>query len=405
MGKLTALKVKNAKPGRHVDGQGLMLMVRAEGSRSWVLRVQVNGRRRDFGLGSTLSLLEAREKAARWRKLAKEGIDPSAEARRAIVMIPSFAEAARAYHADQKAGWKSPKHAAQWLKTLEVYAFAAIGSKTVDAIDASDMWSVLGPIWQDKPEQARRVRQRMGTVLDFAKAKGWRDTDAPMRALTKISSRQRKKAGNLSAMPYAEIPTLMRRLGIAEQTMGRRALQFQLLNASRSGEVRGASWDEIDLERAEWKIPAERMKGKAEHIVPLSASAVAILRDLAELIGKRRGELVFAGAKGKPLSDMTLGKAFKADGGGGYTVHGTARSGFRDWVAEQTTFPGEWAEAALAHAVPNKVEAAYRRTKFLEQRRKLMAAWADYLVGRSSVITLAVTKAALDQNDLSVGKL
>jgi integrase len=181
----------------------------------------------------------------------------------------------------------------------------------------------------------------------------------------------------------------MQRLREADQTMGRRALQFCLLNASRSGEVRGATWGEVDLTRAAWTIPANRMKGGVEHIVPLSPAALAILTDLAGLVGGKPDELIFPGTKGQPLSDMTLSKAFKTAGGEGYTVHGTARSGFRDWVAEQTSFPGEWAEAALAHAVSNKVEAAYRRTKFFEQRRKLMVAWADYLRGREKVVRIA----------------
>jgi integrase len=393
MGKLTALQVKNAKPGRHVDGQGLILLVRPEGSRSWVLRVQAMGKRRDFGLGSTLTLTEAREKAAFWRKLAKSGVDPSLESKRVRQVIPTFATAARTYHASQTAGWRSPKHAAQWLTTLETYAFPSLATVTVDRIEAADMWAVLGPIWQDKPETARRVRQRMGTVLDFAKAKGWRETEAPMRALTKLSSRQLTKAGNHPALPYSEIPALMQRLRATDQTMGRRALQFCLLNASRSGEVRGATWGEVNLERAEWTIPATRMKGGVEHIVPLTPPALAILTDLSGLVDDKPDEPIFPGTKGQALSDMTLSKVFKAAGGQGYTVHGTARSGFRDWVAEQTSFPGEWAEAALAHAMPNKVEAAYRRTKFLEQRRTMMTAWSDYLTMKKNVVALSAVAA------------
>jgi integrase len=380
MGRLTAVQVRNAKPGRHVDGQGLILLVRSSGSRSWVLRVQVNGKRRDYGLGSTLSLAEAREKAIAWRKLAKNGTDPSRQTKQALRIIPTFEAAARSYHEAQKGGWKNGKHAAQWLRTLEVYAFPSLGSRTVDDIEATDIWSALGPIWQERPETARRVRQRIGTVLDFAKAKGWRETEAPMRAVAKIASRQRRSAGHFAALPYRELPGLLSRLLAAEQTIGRRALQFAILNASRSGEVRGAKWSEIDLERQEWTIPGERMKKGMQHIVPLSSQAIAILSELRVLFGSSPEALVFPGQAGKPLSDMTLAKAFKANGGQGFTVHGTARSSFRDWVAEQTSFPGDWAEAALAHSLPNKVEAAYRRTTFLEQRRALMEAWAAFLI-------------------------
>jgi integrase len=392
LAKLTALKVKNTGPGRHGDGGGLFLVVRPEGSKAWVLRVQLNGKRRDFGLGGVdvLPLGEAREKAAAWRKLAKSGMDPSVEAKRVTTVIPTFEKAAAEYHVNAKRGWKNSKHANQWISTLKAYAYPTLGKLSVNAIDAPLIWSALGAIWQEKPETARRVRQRIASVLDYAKANGWRETEAPMRALGKIASRQTAKAGNFAAMPYAAMPVLLACLRDAEQTMGRRALQFTLLTAARSGEVRGARWREIDLDAAEWTVPAERMKMGRQHIVPLPAPAVAILRHLAGLLGHKSDELVFPGLRNAPLSDMTLAKVFRTAGGAGYTVHGTARSSFRDWVAEQCpSVPGDVAEAALAHQVKDKTERAYRRATYLEERRKLMAAWADYLVSNSNVVPLA----------------
>lgn len=396
MAKLTALKVKNARIGRHGDGAGLFLVVRPEGSKAWVLRVQFQGKRRDFGLGGAdvLSLVEAREKAATWRKMAKAGLDPALEARKERSEIPTFEQAAQRYHDNVKGGWKNPKHAAQWISTLQAYAYPTLGKLRVDMIDAPLIWSALGSIWQEKPETARRVRQRIGTVLDYSKANGWRETEAPMRALAQIASRQTKRAGNFAAMPYAELPDLMSGLRDTEQTIGRRALQFTILTAARSGEVRGARWREIAFDKAEWTIPAERMKAGKLHIVPLSAPARAILRELADVLGEDPDALIFPGLKGQPLSDMTLSKAFRVSGGEGYTVHGTARSSFRDWVAEQCpTVPGDVAEAALAHAVKGKVEAAYRRATYLEQRRELMTKWAQYLAGESNVIAMTGRRA------------
>lgn len=373
-----------------------------------MLRVQVDGKRRDFGLGgvdlnrkwdavddrsassgrSLLTLKEARVKAAEGRRLAKAGKDPSIEWRRISEEIPTFETAARTYYESVKDGWRNAKHAAQWLSTLEAYAFPKIGRKRVDEVDATAMHAVLAPIWYEKSETARRVRQRMGSVLDYAKAKDWRSTEAPMRALAAMFGRRQAKGGNFPAMPYADLPGLMASLS-AGDTVGRAAVRFAILTAARSGEVRGATWDEIDLEAKVWTVPAKRMKGGAEHSVPLSDAALEILQTMSGMIRGQKGELVFKGRSGKPLSDMTLAKAFKVAGGETFTVHGTARSSFRDWVAEQTSFPDAWAEAALAHTLPNKVEAAYRRTKFLDQRRGLMEAWADYIGGKSNVVQLA----------------
>ena len=392
MAGLTATEVKHAKPGRHADGKGLYLLVKPSGAKSWVMRVQVGGRRRDYGLGSVdiVSLTEARDRALECRKMAKNGLDPSLERKKAQRAIPTFEEAARSYHETVKASWRNGKHADQWLSTLVAHAFPTIGAIRVDHIDAPTVQSVLLPIWLTLPETARRVRQRVGSVLDFAHGQGWRATETPRNAINSLMKRikQPRRSGGFAALPYVELPALMGDLRGGSPTVGRLALQFLILTAARSGEVRGARWEEIDLDKAQWNIPAERMKSGSAHSVPLTPAAVEVLRQVREITSVRKGQPIFPGLKGKPLSDATLAKVLRVAGGGSATVHGM-RSAFRDWIAEQTSFPGDWAEAALAHTLPNKVEAAYRRTKFVEQRRKLMAAWSDYLDTKSNVVALA----------------
>jgi integrase len=387
MANLSPFHVKNAKPGRHGDGKGLYLLVGPGGSKSWVLRVQANGRRRDFGLGSldVVSLSEAREKAAEGRKMVREGLDPAIEWRRRRTPAPTFEGAARLYHGTVKGSWRNPKHADQWINTLETYAFPNLGKLTVNRIDAADIQSVLIPIWQSIPETARRVRQRIGTVLDYARGQGWRDSEAPMRAVnTLMKGIRQPKAKNFSAMPYEAVPSFVAKLQDGGISVGKLALRFLILTAARSGEVRGATWPEIDLQQALWNIPADRMKAREAHSVPLTKEAVEVLEAVKPFSGGKANAFVFPGLKrGQPLSDMTLTKVLKTSGANGYTVHGF-RSSFRDWVADCTSYPGEWAEAALSHTLPNKVEAAYRRTKFLGQRRPLMESWAAYLIPRTS---------------------
>jgi len=386
--------VKNAKPGRHSDGKGLHLLVKPSGARSWVLRVQADGRRRDFGLGPAdlVTLSEAREKAIEGRRMVRDGLDPAIEWKRSKVVIPTFEVAARQYHENIKAGFRNDRHSASWLTSLEAHVFDIIGHRRIDMLDVAAIQSALFPIWLTVPETARRVRKRIGAVLDFAHSQGWRDAEAPLRAVSKGLPKQPRKGDHFAAMNYADVPAFIQNLEGKGDTIGRLALRFTILTAARSGETRGATWDEFDLEAKVWNIPAARMKAGKAHSVPLSDAALAIMKTMAGFIAGRPGELVFKGAKGKPLSDMTLTKVLRDAKIEGVTVHGF-RSSFRDWVAEQTKFPGEWAEAALAHAVPNKVEAAYRRTKFLDQRRKMMNAWADYLSRKSNVVAMGAVRA------------
>jgi integrase len=407
---LTAKEALNAKPGRHSDGGGLYLLVQPSGSRSWVLRVHLNGVRRDFGLGSftakpiqsviplhrrkELTLGEAREKAREGRALAKAGINPSAQWRIPDpVETPTFEAVAREYHKQVSKSWRNGKHHKQWIKTLEDYAFPLLGSKPVDAVDAAAIQSVLMPIWLTKGETARRVRQRIGAALDYAHGKGWRG-EAPMRAVNQLlGGIKQAKGGNFSAMPYAVLPGFMAKLRTYDSSVGRLALQFLILTAARSGEVRHAVWEEMDLEQAEWRVPASRTKTGRLHIVPLVPAAVAILKELKGLFGGDPKAIVFPGNKGKAMSDATIAKAMREAGGTGYTVHGM-RSTFRDWAAD-TGQPDACAEAALSHGNPDKVESAYKRTTFYAQRRdKLMPAWSSFALGDSSNVLFLASKRA-----------
>lgn len=386
MGTLTAMKVKALREaGRYPDGDGLYLLVKNTGARSWLLRAQVDGKRRDFGLGSAkdISLAEARDRAAATRKQYRGGIDPVAAKREKKVAVPTFAEAAERAHAEFKGSWRNAKHRAQWLSTLQTYAFPTLGNLPVDRIEASAIINALQPIWLTVPETADRVKQRIGAVLDWAYSHGFRQSEAPMRAIGKGLPARGKKDRHFAALPYDAVPDLIAKLSKAETT-GRMALQFAILTAARSGEVRHATWGEINLDGSLWTIPATRMKAGREHVVPLSTAAIALLKRARGDREVDPTELVFSGNRGKPLSDMTMGKALKTAVTTPATVHGF-RSSFRDWAAEQQTgVPDAVVEAALAHVNPNKVESAYRRTNFLEQRKRLMQAWSEYLLPSST---------------------
>lgn len=378
MGKLTATRVRAlTEPGRYSDGDGLFLELNGKDSGRWLLRIQADGRRRDIGLGSlkSVSLADAREAALLMRKKIAQGIDPVAERKQERQVIPTFRKAAELVHEEHEKAWKNGKHQKQWLATLMTYAFPKMGALPVNDIEGPLIRDVLAPIWLAKPETARRVRQRIGTVLDWAYAKGFRTTEAPMRSLSKGLPRQPKKDGHFAAMPYQKVPDFLGRLGERE-SVGRLALEALILTAARSGEIRGAKWSEIDFASLLWAIPAERMKMGRPHLVPLSPHAVAVF-ERAKKHKSSASDLVFPGQDvKKPLSDMTLLKILR-DMDLDVTVHGF-RSAFRDWAAEQTDYAGEIAEAALAHAVANKVEAAYRRTDFLDKRRMLMRDWSDF---------------------------
>ncbi len=401
MGKLTALSVKNAKPGRHADGDGLYLLAKPTGAKSWLLRVQVDGQRRDIGLGSVdtssrvgsdrnapppiaipilhkkvLTLSEAREKAGLLRTAAKSGLDPIAERDRERRKVPTFEEAAKATHDALKSGW-SEKTATVFLSSLKNHAYPSLGKMRVDRIDAEHIRDAVAPIWTSKTDMARKVRFRISKVLDFAKSKGWRRSEAPRKSVT-VGLAKQAQGGNYAAMPYDQVPAVVAQLYAGAPTKGRQALLLTILTAARSGEVRSARRRHFDLDKAEWHRPPEVMKGRTAHTVTLSKPAVALLKQIFEEGGHEPDDLVFPNRKGEQLSDMTLSKALR-DAGHAYTVHGF-RSSFRDWAAEKMPeVPDAVAEAALAHVVPDKVIRAYKRAKFLDMRRGLLEAWGAYL--------------------------
>jgi len=375
--RLSARKVETATPGKHGDGRGLFLLVKPSGARSWVLRYQVHGRRRDLGLGAypDVTLLIARERALDARRLIANGEDPIAKKRQA--KPKTFKDAALELIESKRPGWKNAKHAAQWTSTLETYVFPKIGSVQVARVETADVIAALKPIWAEKPETANRVRQRIEAVLDYATALGLRAGDNPARwrghldhLLPKPTKVRAVK--HHPALPHAEIAGFMGDLS-NRTGVGARALAFTILTAARSGETRGMTWSEVDFENQIWTIPAQRMKAGKEHRVPLSDAALAQL-------GTRRDNdaLVFESeAKpGKPISDMSMTAVLRRMGHGGITVHGF-RSTFRDWAGETTGFPREVIELALAHGIKDKAEAAYARSDLFDKRRKLMNAWAN----------------------------
>jgi integrase len=379
MGNLSAMQVRNLKePGRYSDGDGLLLQVRPNGTKSWLARIQTNGKRRDIGLGDAhqVSLAEAREALVGLRKQAREGVDPLAARRKQRAIMPSFKDAVHQVHGELLKGWKNGKHTDQWITTMEIHAFPSLGKLPVDQIDGPMVRDALAKIWLEKPETARRVKQRIGTVLDWCYAKGYRLSEAPMRSIARGLPRQPKQTGHFAAMPHAQVPAFMASLTHDRMTTGRLALELLILTACRSGEVRGAKWSEFSGGYDCWTIPAVRMKAGVAHRIPLSAAAQDVLTRAAA-IRIKDVDLVFRGQQhGKALSDMTLLKILR-DAKLTVTVHGF-RSSFRDWVAEMTDYPREIAEAALAHTLQNKVEAAYRRTDYFEKRRAMMDDWAAF---------------------------
>lgn len=380
MGQLTDRTVRTAKPGRHIDGDGLMLEVQASGGRQWVLRYQLNGRRRDMGLGGypEVSLAEARERAAAARKLARgQRLDPLVERKRAKAL--TFKKAAEELIESKRAGWRNAKHAAQWTATLESYAYPKLGDLNVKAVDTAAVLDALRPIWSEEPETASRVRQRIEAVLDYATAKGARTGDNPARwrghldnLLPKPS--KVKKVEHHAALDWREAPAFMAELAQREGTAAR-ALAFAILTAARSGEVRGMRWHELDLEASVWTVPADRIKAGKEHRVPLTAAALALLGRAGE-----PNALAFPSPtkSDAPLSDMTLTVVLRRMGRGNLTAHGF-RSTFRDWAGETTAHAREVIEAALAHRLKDKAEAAYARGDLFTKRRKLMEDWAAHL--------------------------
>lgn len=396
--ELSALAVQRlTAPGMHAVGgvAGLYLCVSPSGSRSWIARVNVDGKRREMGLGSfpDVSLSIAREKARAARSDTTMGIDPVAhrkEARSARQALKAtqktFADCAKAYIEAHSDSWKNAKHRAQWPSTFETYVYPTMGTVLVGEVTQAHVMAVLLPIWKTKTQTATRLRGRIEQVLAWATAAGFRQgencarwtglLDQLLPAPGKVSEPRHHPAVRVDDMP-AFIKALRQHDGLSPK-----ALEFAVLTAARSGEVRGATWAEIDLEAAVWTVPAERMKAGKEHRVPLNTQAIKLLEAMPRIEGT---ELVFPAPRGGQLSDMALTALtrrmnFRDDAGRVCVPHGF-RSSFRDWVFERTDYPRDLAEAALAHALENKVEAAYRRGDALERRRAMMQAWANYCEG------------------------
>ena len=405
MGKLNVLAMKKLiTPGRYGDGGSLWLQVRSAENRSWLLRYKFDGRPRQMGLGSVelVSLAEAREAALAGRKLVFQGIDPiehrnaAKDARLAHTAAYTFRQVAERYVAAHEAGWRNAKHGAQWKATLEAYAHPVFGSRSVAAIDVGLVMRALEPIWREKPETASRVRGRIESVLDYATARGWRHGDNPARWRGHLENLlpARAKIAQVEhhpALPYSEVGAFLLTLRQADG-VGARALEFAILTAARTGEVIGATWSEIDLEARTWTVPGKRMKAGQEHRVPLSDRAVEILTALLPFRTGPGAPVFPGGRKGAGLSQMALTMTLRRLGHTDITVHGF-RSSFRDWAAETTGYPREVAEAALAHTLRDKVEAAYRRGDLFEKRRRLMDDWAAYCsdpVPRGSILPMRV---------------
>ena len=386
--ELSALDIKRlSRPGRHAIGciSGLLIVVKESGAKSWILRTMIGGRRCSIGLGPypEISLSEARNKARAYKQDIREGIDPLAEKRRIKASLTrqngriTFVEVARLCHEKKIEGFKNAKHGKDWISSVNRYAVPLIGKLPVDEIDLHHILKIIEPIWTTKTETASRLRQRLEQILAFATVCGYRKGDNPARWKGHIDAilpkpSKIKKVKHFPALDWREIGAFMADLR-KRDGMGARCLEWIVLTACRSGEARPATWDEIDVERCVWTIPADRMKTGKEHKVPLVADAVKLINSLPKFQGIN---YIFAAPRGGPLSDMSVSavcRRMQVDA----VPHGF-RSTFRDWCAESTNFPREVAEQALAHAIGNQVEAAYRRGDLFEKRRKLMLAWTSF---------------------------
>lgn len=377
---LSAMRVRTIRePGKYADGGGLYLIVDPSGAKRWILRTVIQGKRSDIGLGSAMlvTLADARETARRMRLEARAGGNPLASRRQSRQKVISFREAAETVHESYKPGWRNPKHADQWINTLKTYVFPELGDIPVDRIESADVLRVLSPIWLTKPETARRVRQRISSVMDWCKASGRLSAENPVDGVGKGLPRQRDLPKHHKAMPFDDVPRFLEDLARSDIGLSARlAFEFLILTAARTNEVLLMQWEEIDFDAAVWTVPASRMKSARIHRVPLGPRAVDVLRRAQAVASDQ--DYVFAGARAdKPLSNMVFLMALRRmelD----ITAHGF-RSAFRDWAAERTSFSREVCEMALAHTIKDKTEAAYRRGELFEKRRRLMCDWERHL--------------------------
>jgi integrase len=383
--RLTAVTIRQLRrPGRYADGNGLYLVVEPSGAKRWSWCGVIQGKRSELGLRSVqlVSLRDAREQAREIKRQARAGEDPRLVRHRAQQTIPTFRAAALAVHAEHSPHFKNAKHRAQWIATLETYAFPVIGDRPVDTIASGDVLAVLSPIWMAKPETARRVKQRMKLVFDWAKASGYRTGDNPTEGLTKVLPKHKGDKQHHPALPYQAVPAFLTALRTVPDLRDavRRGLELLVLTATRTTEVLLATWREIDFETKTWTIPGARMKAGKDHQVPLCPRAMELLEQAYRT--RDNSPWICPGRKpDKPLSNMSLLKAARRLTAVALTVHGF-RSSFRDWSAERTNVPRDVCEAALAHALTDKTEAAYKRTHLFEKRRELMTLWSRFVTSR-----------------------
>lgn len=385
MGKLTVNQVKALeKPGLHADGGTLYLRVAPGGSKQWMQRLTIDGKRRDLGLGGfpLVSLAEARDMAIDNRRKARRGGDPLADKRK--VAMPTFRQAAReTWEGGKKAGrWRSKKVIATWWQQMERHALKRLGDMPVDRVGREDVLAVLTPLWTSKPEMGRKMRMRIRETLEWAQAHGYVDSNIAGEAIEGALPKTRGKRTHFRSMPYAEVSEALATVAKSGASpAAKHCLALTILTAVRSGEARAATWAEVDLEAATWTIPGERTKTGKEHRVPLSDAAVAVLEQARDL-REKGSDLVFPSPRGgKPLSDMTLTKVLRTCGlADRATVHGF-RASFRTWASEKTNAEHAVMEMALAHKVGNAVEQAYARSDLFDKRRVLMDQWAGYLTG------------------------
>ena len=380
--QLTTAFVRTAGPGKHMDGNGLMLQVAASGRKQWVQRITIQGKRRDIGLGSAdrVTLAQARKVAFENRNIARGGGDPTEKAP-AAPQVPTFADAFEAVLALKRGAWRAGgKTEAQWKATFRDY-MTPIAAMPVDTIRTDHVLECLAPIWHDRHETANRTRQRIGEVMEWAIAHNHR-IDNPAQRITRLLGTNRHHRKHFRALPYVAVSDALAKVRASRRAwIGTTlAIEFLVLTAARSGEVRGATWSEIDLDARTWSVPGSRMKGGRDHRFPLSDAAIAVLRE-AEAIRDTSG-LVFPSATGRVMSDMTMSKLIR-ELGIDAVPHGF-RSSFRQWAAERTNIPREVCEAALAHVNKDRVEAAYQRSDLFERRRDLMNAWARYLAAEDA---------------------
>ena len=380
---LSATRVKALKePGRYSDGGGLHLFISKAKRKSWVLRITIDGRRRDIGLGGypSVTLANAREKAYRHRAAIADGRDPLVE--KHAPAMKTFKEAAYKFHAENKPRWNNAKHTANWIQSLERHAFPKLGNISLDRIDRSHVLRVLNPIWTDIPEAARRVRQRMRTVFKWAMAHRFMESNPAGEAIDGALRPMPKVKAHFRALAYQDVGSALVTIEASQASIAAKlCFRFLVLTAARSGEARGATWNEIELEDQLWRIPSQRMKADKDHRVPPCRQARELLQEVCSL--RDESGLVFPSPqkRGAQLSDMTLTKLLRSVGlGKRATVHGF-RSSFKDWALEQTNMPWAVSEAALAHTLGNSTEQAYARSDLFERRRVLMQSWADYVIG------------------------